>query len=322
VKKRSLPESNYSAVFVDGDTLRIPIDREKDITEIAWPEFYDIAFNTKCVTGRTKLLQKDGSKSNCYYCYAASSLNGEYFPNIVQKLKSFFGSMTPNQRCFQVAIGGSGEPLEHPDFWEACEALRDMDIVPNYTTNGMLVRDDVVDRTRDICGGAAITCHPHMEIFWKRAVNKFASRDVKVNLHHIISDRESIDTFIEIYKEYMNAVDYFVLLPYMNTGHALEHPKQIDFNYLETRLDEIFDENNIAFGANFYPWLKQRGEKYDVSMYPPEIFSKYIVLDKEGTPSIYNNSFDLEPLCWSQQNGVEIGKAKDFSKESKNEQNN
>ena len=42
-RKRDEPEANYSAVFFNGRTLRSPIDPSKPITELRFPEFYDLS---------------------------------------------------------------------------------------------------------------------------------------------------------------------------------------------------------------------------------------------------------------------------------------
>lgn len=89
MKKRILPDSNYSAIYVDGATIRIPIDSEQEITELRWPEFLDIGINSICYGG-------------CPWCYTCATNNGVNFMNIVKKAKDFFGSMTENQRPFQV----------------------------------------------------------------------------------------------------------------------------------------------------------------------------------------------------------------------------
>lgn len=302
LKARNFPEHNYRAVFSDGNTIRLR-HHEGEISELSWPEFYDIALNTKCRTGQSMMRAKDGTKSNCHYCYASASLNGEYFPNVASRVREFFGAMTKNQRPFQVAIGGSGEPLEHPEIWEVCKAFSELGIVPNYTTNGVLVRDETVLKTKEHCGGVAVTCHPHMEVFWRRALERLTRGNILVNTHHIISDRESIDAFSSIYSEWKEKIEYFVLLPYMNVGLAALNPKQIDYAHLEQVLDQIHGDGKLAFGANFHQWLLGMG-KYEVSMYPPERFSKYAMMDKEGIPSIYNNSFEMAPVGFSWEHGM------------------
>lgn len=62
MKKRVLESSNYSSIFINGKTLRLPIDANKPITEIAWPEFYDVSAGNKCATGK------------CPFCFLPNSL--------------------------------------------------------------------------------------------------------------------------------------------------------------------------------------------------------------------------------------------------------
>lgn len=277
LKKRTEKKSNYSAIFLNGKTIRIPLDQNLPITELEYPEFYDLSFGDKCDTGK------------CSWCYAKGNPKGRHYSNIVEKIKNYFGSMDLNQRPFQVAIGGQQEPLEHPEFWDAVKTLKDLDIVPNYTTNGVLFDDKAAELTKEYCGGVAITLHPHLEVYWKEAINTAIKHNIKTNLHFVVSDKDSIIELNEIYSTYGGLVDYFVLLPHMNVGYAEKNPKKIDYESLENWLDKT-DPKNIAFGANFYEFLNKT-KKWDVSLYPPEILSKYLVLDNM---KLYNSSFELE----------------------------
>jgi len=313
IRTRTELQANYKSVFCNGKTIRMPIDNSKPITELKWPEFVDLCLNSRCRTGQTLLKQQDGSKQNCYYCYASASLNGEYFKNVVEKVKWLFEQMTLNQRVLQVAIGGGGEPLEHEDFWKVCETLVDLQIVPNFTTNGMLVTDETVSRTKELGNACAITLHEHMEPFWRRALKKFVKSGAKLNVHNIISDTASILKFEQQYKELKDDVDYFVLLPYMNVGHAAKHPKKIDFETLERVVDKIYLEGKLAFGANFYNWLGKNNHKFNLNLYLPEIFSKYVVLDQD-VPQFYNNSFEMKPVPFNHKDGCELGHSRnDFN---------
>jgi sulfatase maturation enzyme AslB (radical SAM superfamily) len=278
VKKRTENKSNYSAIFLNGKTIRIPLDQNLPITELDYPEFYDLSFGDKCDTGK------------CPWCYAKGNPKGKHYSNIVDKLKNYFGSMDSNQRPFQVAIGGQQEPLEHPEFWLAVKTLKELDIVPNYTTNGVLFDDEVAELTKKYCGGVAITLHPHLEVHWKKAIDVAQKHNIKTNIHYVVSDENSITKLEETYYVYGNLVDYFVLLPHMNVGYAEKDPKKIDYKNLELWLDKT-KPTNIAFGANFYEFLNTT-KKWDVSLYTPEILSKYLVLD--DNMKLYKSSFELE----------------------------
>lgn len=280
IKVRTFPESNYKAVFCNHKTLRMALDPNKPITELKFPEFYDVAINSKCNAG-------------CPWCYVNASKDGSNFEHAVEKIEAFFGKMTENEKPFQVAIGGAGEPTLHPDFVNVLKKFHELGIVPNYTTNGMHLTDDIMKATKRYSGGVAISCHEHLDSFWRKAVDQYIEEGIKTNLHIIISDKESIDRFFDIYEKYsQNGVEYFVLLPYTVRGRAGE--KQLDFDYLFSKLKDMPKAKDIAFGANFYPYLMNHDVKWlDVSLYEPEIMSKYLVIDDMA---MYNSSFSDDKI--------------------------
>jgi MoaA/NifB/PqqE/SkfB family radical SAM enzyme len=298
MKTRKLPDSNYSSIFINGKTLRIPLEARKAITELAWPEFYDISPGNKCATGK------------CTFCYAAASRTGKHYTNLAEKVHSFFGQMNENQRPLQVAIGGEQEPLENPEIWEMIDAFNALGIVANYTTNGVLVNDEVIRKTKEKCGGVAVTLHPHLEKHWRRALKLFADAGIKVNVHVIVSDKASVDFTEQLYKEYADSemVEYFVLLPYMNYGHASSNPKTIDYDSFKLWVDKIYKEGKLAFGANFYNFLTKHNTQFKVPLYSPEIFSKYLILDDDMR--VCNNSFEKVPVNFNHSSGCEIGKVR------------
>lgn len=281
IKTRREESANYSSVFFDGKTIRIPLDSSKPILELQYPEFYDISLGNKCDTGR------------CSYCYASGNPRGVHYKNVAIKIMDYFGLMTENQRPYQVAIGGQQEPLEHPEFKQVLKNFVDLGITPNYTTNGVLFNENAVELTKNYCGGVAITLHPHLEKYWRPAIELAINNKIRTNIHYIISDMRSIELLKELYKQYNGKIDYFVLLPHMNVGFAAKRPKTIDYGGLETWLDDIHEYGNIAFGANFYNFLTPL-KKWDVSLYPPEILSKYLVCDDEM--GLYNNSFEMKKV--------------------------
>ena len=274
MKTRIFKDKNYKAIFNNGKTIRIALDPEKPIQELDYPEFYDVKITDFC-TG------------NCSYCYQNSLPNKKHFENILDKTKSFFGELSENEKPFQVAIGG-GNPNQHPDFIELLKTYHEIDIMPNYTTNGIGLTENILEATKQYCGGVAVSCHNHLEAVWKSAIKKLYDKKIKVNLHLIISDQESIDKFINIYSEFKDVVDYFVLLPYSVTGRACE--KEIDYEYLMDNISEIDNISKIAFGANFHPYLVGDSRGISISLYEPEILSKYLDM---SDMSIHKSSFNL-----------------------------
>lgn len=280
MKKRIEIASNYSAIFHNGKTLRIPLNPQLEIKELINPEFYDISLGTYC-------------KGGCPYCYASASTRGNNYKNVSEKIKDFFQKIPLEDRPFQVAIGGGGEPTLHPEFEKVLKTFSELDIVPNYTTNGMHLDENLIKITKRYCGGVALTLHPHLKKYWEKGLKLLTDNNIKTNVHLVIWDKKTIDTLNDYYNKYFNIVEYFVLLPRMNVGFAKKNPHEIDYKYLKNWLDNNYQNSNIAFGANFYNFLKNpENNKYNVALYPPEIMSKYMVL--EDKIKIYNNSFECK----------------------------
>ena len=264
-KTRQFPESNYKSIHINGKSLRIALDPSKPITELKYSEFYDIKLTNKCF-GR------------CKFCYMSSETNDPHFENIIGKFKSFFGNMSDNEKPFQIAYGG-GEPTLHPDFCKLMKVTYDHDITPNFTSNGMFIDDEkltkkIVTTTKKYCGGVAFSTHPHLEHYWRKATELFIEEGIHTNFHVIISDKKSIDSFLKLYKEFKGRIKYFVLLPYAVVGRA--KPKKLDYDYLFENLNKMDDIADIAFGANFYPYLKEGKLKSQMSLYEPEVMSRFI----------------------------------------------
>ena len=279
IKTRKEEEANYKAIWCNGKTLRFAIDPSKPITELKYPEFYDIKVTEHC-------------EGRCPYCYMDSKPSNHY-DNILEKVRTFFNNMPKEHLPFQVALGG-GEPTSHPKFIELLQVLKEeFDICPNYTTNGMWVQDEapyeLIEATKDFCGGVAVSCHAHLKAYWERAAFHYWNNSIRLNFHIIISDKQSIDEFIQIYNDWKDKVEYFVLLPYGNQGRAPH--KEIDWDYLVSKLPE--DQRQLAFGANFYPYLLKGGHNINISLYEPEIMSKFLDLKDM---SIYPSSFNLTKI--------------------------
>lgn len=283
IKVRTFPESNYRAIWINHKTIRIALDPSQPITELQYPEFLDIKLTNYCNGG-------------CKFCYMDSVPDVGHYQNVVGKINEYFGALTPEQRPFQVAIGG-GEPTAHPDFIPALKAFYDLGIEPNYTTGGMFIDGqypntpkDIFKATKQYSGGAALSCHPHLTKYWVPAATMYIDHGIKLNFHHILSDKPSVDRFLRIYEKWQGMVDYHVLLCHMPVGRGKDI--KIEWDYICEKIPQGIDD--IAFGANFYPYLLQQKRDFDVSLYEPEIMSKY--LDLGGSGALYNSSFASKPI--------------------------
>ncbi len=281
IKTRCFPEKNYKSIYFNGKTMRLAINPDKPIEDLDYPEFYDIKLTDNCIGG-------------CPYCYQNSGWNNLEDVDAVKRLTAFFTSMSINERPFQIAYGG-GEPTMHSQFHDIMKITRDFDIAPNYTTNGMFIKNGkeagkIVETTKKYCEGVAITCHKHLTEYWTLCAEVFIKEGIFTNFHNLISDKNSVNDFIKIYNSWKGSIKYFVVLPMINQGRAKNQPFEHEyfFDKIKELVDNGVDISDIAFGANFFPYLKDR--KYlHLSLYEPEIMSKYLDLT---TGYLYKSSFD------------------------------
>lgn len=284
---RTENESNYRAIFSNGITLRYQIRDNEPISELIFPEFYDVKITSKCSFGK------------CPFCYMSSSDNCSHVMDALDKIDSFFKPLTMNQRPFQVALGG-GETTEHPHFAQILEKFDSLKIVPNYTTNGTLLCDmnknteEILNATQKYCGGVAVSCHPHLRDKWEKAIKNISKlKDIKLSFHHIIFDIASVDTFFNIFNSELDAyVNYHVLLPLVAQGRSNHGCKSDAVKYLFDKLEQLpaDKQKKASFGAKFYEDLINHKNKLPgISLYDPEGFSKFLDLKDM---KIYGSSFE------------------------------
>lgn len=284
IKQRVFPDKNYNAIWYDLKTIRLGSGQA---AELDYPEFYDVGINTLCNLG-------------CPFCYVGATASGKNHENICEKAKFFFGSMSENEKPFQIAIGSTGEPTIHPEFCDFLATIYNLGIVPNYTTNGLVFGNDkypwkkILKYTNKYVGGVAVSANsfnPTIDRAWRNAVWLLdVYGNTNINIHYIIDDIESVNKFVEIYNEYKDIVLYFVLLPLMPSGRSTKKYSPEAFKYL---LEQDLDFKKIAFGAHFYDVL-QTQDKVQCYLYPPESLSKNLILD--DVIKVTSSSFNLTPI--------------------------
>lgn len=244
------------------------------------PELEDVAINNKCL-------------ANCSYCYTNALKTGINFSNIIDKANDVWGRLELNDRPFQIAIGGAGEATMHPDFIDFIKAVRSLEIIPNYTTNGMHLNDEMLEATEKYCGGVALSWHPHISKVFEKAANALREIKTKLNFHIIVGSDDSLFDLEKLYETYKDDVDYFVILPYQAAGRAKQIETQNNwikcFQWIQSKSNER--QKQFAFGALFYEFLNENNI-LDIDVYEPEIYSGYRIMD-ESYAKIRKSSYDL-----------------------------
>lgn len=270
-------QGDYKSFFTDSHkTIRL-----SDAPPIT-PELEDVALNNKCAAA-------------CPYCYTNALKSGTNFSDIVNKADKVWGRLPLNDRPFQIAIGGAGEPTMHPDFIPFIKHVKELGITPNYTTNGMHLTDDILKATEEYCGGVALSWHPHIPKVFEKAANKLRNIDTKLNFHIIVGSDDSIIHLQTLYETYKDDVDYFVILPYQAAGRGVK--MEVEENWMKAfRWIASKSENRqrqFAFGALFYDFLIKNNIPLEMSIYNPDIYSGYRILDDDNYNKIFRSSYDL-----------------------------
>lgn len=138
---------------------------------------------------------------------------------------------------FQVALGG-GNPNQHPHFVEILDYTASKGVVPNYTTNGRGLSDEILDTTLKHCGAVAISAYPPYDETAK-TITKLNHNGIKTNVHFIL-DAASIDTAIEWLNEppeFLAGINAIVFLNYKPSGRKVFENRLLRNS---TRLGEFF----------------------------------------------------------------------------------
>lgn len=320
---------NYWSFWYNLTTIRMDIGKTTPLTPER-SEFFDIGLGTKC-NASCKFCYVSASSKGEHWKNVCDTWNRwmETFPedtvlpaddpvlqDILQKptkedlqninnlrVKMLFRNNAKHiiltEKPYQIAIGSTCEPTIHPEFSKFLETVYNSKVVPNYTTNGILLSDkdkavEVLEATSNFCGGVAVS-YGNKEIreYADKAIeNLFKYGNCKVMLHHIISNKESVDDFINIAKRYK--VHYHVLLPLMPHGRSTEGMSSDVYPYLAEQVHKN-DITNIALGANFKKFMLEMPGLLNTWELPEELYSKNILIKDEKiviTPS----SFNLNPI--------------------------
>lgn len=274
-------KANYKAVFNNGKTIRLRLDPNLPISTPQYAEIEDVAINNKCAAA-------------CSYCYTNALKSGSNFTNIVDKAIEVWDKPL-NNKPLQIAIGGAGESTLHPDWIEFVKTVNQLDITPNYTTNGMHLSDDILAATEQYCGGVAVSYHPHIDKVFHSAIDKLSSIKTQLNTHLIIGSEKSLIDAQSLFDLYQDDIKYFVMLPYQAAGRAshieVNNTWRLMFEWISS-LDKA-SRNKFAFGALFYDWLLLNKIDLKIDVYEPEIYSGYRIMD-DSFKTLRKSSYNLE----------------------------
>lgn len=187
----------YSAIFSPNSGFFARVEDEGS-PEPFWathgPELLDIAITNWCDRG-------------CFFCYRKSDETGTHlsltdYEEILRQAR--------NMHVFQVALGG-GNPNQHPRFVDFLRVTREKyGIVPNYTTNGRGLTEEIVKATAAYCGAVAVSAYPPYKET-AEAVKILRANRVSTNIHFMLTSKS-----VEIAIDWLKSPP-----PFLEESHAI-----------------------------------------------------------------------------------------------------
>lgn len=203
----------------------------------SFPELLDIGIMQTCVCSHRcnvdcyqKAIERTGK-----------NMSVEDFESILKQSKG---------KLFQVALGGAGDVDTHEHFEEIVKLCRQYDIVPNFTTSGILMTKEKADICKQYCGAVAVS--EHFADYTEKALDLLLEAGVKTNIHYVLS-KKSIDIAIERLKNnsFKKGINAVVFLLYKPVGLGRKE-NMLDAN--DPRVKEFFaliDDGNFHHKVGF-----------------------------------------------------------------------
>lgn len=237
-------------------------------------------------------------------------------------IKSFI--IRNNSPLQQIAFGIT-DVNANPDFFKMMRYARNFGIIPNYTTNGMFVTEEIAKETAEVCGAVAVSVYSNKNIAYD-AIKKFTDAGMtQVNVHYMLSE-ETCDRLYEVFNDIKNddrlkRLNAIVLLGYKPKGSGVgeynilsnDKFKQLVNYALDNEIRIGFDSCtchkflNAVKDRDNYKELEQASDPCESSC-----FSSYINCFGE----FYSCSFCEGEGMWKE--GINVLECKDFSSEAWN----
>lgn len=181
---RMIKEKDFVSFFDEktGMYMRTGIIKDGKDTGIdpfmcSFPQLLDIGIMGNCKHGKSGLCMKSGVE--CYQDGLHSdklNMTLDDFKSIVEQCKG---------KTFSFALGGAGDPDQHENFKEILQLCKDAEIVPNFTTSGLGMTEEIASLCKAFCGAVAIS--DYRSDYTLRAINLLLAAGVKTNIHYVLN---------------------------------------------------------------------------------------------------------------------------------------
>jgi radical SAM protein with 4Fe4S-binding SPASM domain len=218
-------EGQHYTVFFNQQTGLQMRAEDKGYEEPFWsqdgPELLDFSITNYC-------------ERECQFCYRHSNQQGK---NIYLKEAELVIDQAQSAGVLQIALGG-GNPNQHPQFVEILKMIREHNIVPSYTSNGMGLTEEILTATKECCGAMALSVYPPISDSFIEKIQVIVSMGIKLNLHIILSTvtYEILKSWLTIPPTFLDSINAVIILTYkpiVSSQDYLKLPKE--------KVKEIFE---------------------------------------------------------------------------------
>ena len=180
----------------------------------SFPHLIDVGIMGHCVHGKTGLCAKAGVQ--CYQSGLFKSESNMSLENFKRIAKESSGLVN------QFALGGRGDPDQHENFKEILEISRKFDIVPNFTTSGFGLTDELINLCKEFCGAVAVSWY--RSEYTLSAINRLIDAGVRTNIHYVLGNNSINEAISHLenddFPEGINAVIFLLHKP---AGQGMEN---------------------------------------------------------------------------------------------------
>lgn len=197
-------EKDYFSCFNEKNGAYIRVGKNNiDPFMSSFPELLDVGIMGHCKHGKLGLCIQAGVQ-----CYqdglhsTAPNMKLEDFAEIARQCSG---------KTYQFALGGCGDPDQHEHFKDILQICRENKIVPNYTTSGLGITDEIVALTKEYCGAVAVSWY--RSDYTLRALQQFIEAGIKTNIHFVLSKRSIDEALSANFPDGINAVVFLLHKP-------------------------------------------------------------------------------------------------------------
>ena len=186
----------------------------------SFPNLVDVGVMGHCIHGKTGLCAKAGI--GCYQSgllIEKPNMSVEDFQWITEQCR---------HKSNQFALGGRGDPDQHEHFEDLLRICRENDSVPNFTTSGYGMTEEISSVCRKYCGAVAVSWY--RSEYTIKAIQMLLDAGVKTNIHYVLGNN-SIDEAINRLQnnDFPKGINAIIFLLHKPAGQGT-HDNVLDIN--------------------------------------------------------------------------------------------